>query len=161
MIDVMWLDAHARLGLDEATEGALMNKTYDNPYELIENMKPQDRANQNDHIVCGQFLDRIDGEIQSMRTNVKQEGKEYVKAITLRSDKILSSLEILTHERTKENAEDLQKDPQQVDEELEPKEIAKPIAELKEKSIKELPMIRIPFPSRLGEKQRLDEDKFV
>ncbi|KAA3473330.1 acidic leucine-rich nuclear phosphoprotein 32 family member B-like [Gossypium australe] len=87
-------------GLDEAVVGTLMNRTYEDVYEIIENMalnsfqwlierftngqkpamKPQDRANLSDHIACGQPLDRIEGEMQSMRTDVKQVQSECINS---------------------------------------------------------------------------------
>ncbi|KAA3487069.1 gag-asp_proteas domain-containing protein [Gossypium australe] len=156
------LDAHARLGLDGATGGALMNRTYEDAYELIENMeddiyqqlvgklnyieasnnalsiyggdkplfhyinnptedKLQERANLNDHtsirtdVKQVQFectnlvktLTKLEDQMSqliSMMGDIKRqigigilinteddprrEGKEHVKAITLRSDLI-------------------------------------------------------------------------
>ncbi|KAA3464070.1 Integrase, catalytic core [Gossypium australe] len=82
-----------------------------------------------------QIVTRIPSNIEN---NPQREGKEHVKAIKLRSCKVLRA-----------------------DVKPESKEVAKPIAEPKDKSIKELAMTRIPFPLRLEENQRRDDDGFV
>ncbi|KAA3470408.1 acidic leucine-rich nuclear phosphoprotein 32 family member B-like [Gossypium australe] len=69
--------------------------------------------------------------------NPRREGKENVKAIALYSGKVLSCLDNLPQEEIKEDTEDLQKDPQQVENELEPEEVAKSKEELiKESALK-------------------------
>ncbi|KAA3484132.1 Integrase-like protein [Gossypium australe] len=60
-----WLDRHERLGLDGATGGALMNKTYVDAYDLIENMP---RACEGDRTSFGK--------VQSSLENPTQEGNK-------------------------------------------------------------------------------------
>ncbi|KAL1104929.1 hypothetical protein V6Z11_D04G099300 [Gossypium hirsutum] len=48
----------------------------------------RDRANPNDHTVCGQCLDRISGEIQSMKTKAKK-----VQSKCTNSSRTLTKLE--------------------------------------------------------------------
>ncbi|KAA3479732.1 acidic leucine-rich nuclear phosphoprotein 32 family member B-like [Gossypium australe] len=120
-------------------------------------------ANSNSHTICGQHLDRIEGEIQSMRidskctnlirtltkledqintgilnnieNNPRREGKEHMKEIMLRSSKVVSSLENPTQ-----------------------KEVVAPTIEPKIETIKDSIVVKILFPSRLEEKQKQDED---
>ncbi|KAA3479631.1 bromodomain-containing protein [Gossypium australe] len=55
--------------------------------------------------------------------NSRREGKEHVKAIALRSSKVLSSPENPTQEMNKENTDDLQEEPLEADDEPELEEV--------------------------------------
>ncbi|KAA3470882.1 acidic leucine-rich nuclear phosphoprotein 32 family member B-like [Gossypium australe] len=197
-----------------------MNRMYEDAYELIESMamtsfqcptklhtysqrpstKPQDRANPSDHTIGGQRLDRIKGEVQSLRMDVKQVqskctnstrtltklqdqirqlmsmmgdikrqitennprrgGKEHVKAITLWSGKVLSSQEHPTQEVDIQNTDDLQERSLEAEDEMKLEEVIAPIVEPGKETTKDSTIANIPFPSRLEEKQKREEDEF-
>ncbi|KAH1097034.1 hypothetical protein J1N35_013955 [Gossypium stocksii] len=101
---------------------------------------PQERANQNDHTMCGQRLDQIQGEMQSISTEVKQrEGKENVNAVVLILGEVLSTPENQTQVENKEDNNGLQKEGiQNTNTETEPKEVAKPATEPKVEPNREL-----------------------
>ncbi|KAA3483041.1 reverse transcriptase [Gossypium australe] len=61
----------------------------------------------------------------------------------------------------RENAECLQEEPPEANKELEPKEVIELAVKSKNESTKEPAITEVPFPSRLGKKQRWDEDEFV
>ncbi|KAA3461581.1 Retrovirus-related Pol polyprotein from transposon opus [Gossypium australe] len=109
------------------------------------NQKPQERANPNDHTICGQRLDRIEGEIQSMRTNVKQAQSECTNSSGGSNEPINKKIntEIPT------------------DDEPELEKVDEPTTEQKIEIIKDPIVPKISFPSRLEEKQKLDEYKSV
>ncbi|KAA3473834.1 acidic leucine-rich nuclear phosphoprotein 32 family member B-like [Gossypium australe] len=80
--------------------------------------------------------------------NPLREEKEHVKAIALRYGKVLSSPENPTKEMNKENTNDLQEEPLEVDDEPEPVEVVAPTIELEIETIKYSIVAKISFPSR-------------
>ncbi|KAA3466437.1 parathymosin-like [Gossypium australe] len=121
-------------------------------------MKPQERANPNNRIVCGQRMDQIEGEMQSMRIEVKQ---EQVKAIVFCSGKVLSSPNNPTHEEDEKGANDLQDEILQNDDAgSEPEKVVKSTVESEvEQSVEPIP-IKVPFHSRLEGKRKRDDAEF-
>ncbi|MBA0838033.1 hypothetical protein Goarm_010131, partial [Gossypium armourianum] len=75
------------------------------------------------------------GVLSNTKNNPWRERKEHEKAITLRSGKVLSSLEKLAYEENKEDSEDLQGNSQETKNEPEPEEEAEPVVESEGKPI--------------------------
>ncbi|KAA3487059.1 Integrase-like protein [Gossypium australe] len=125
------LDAHVRSGLDGAIGGALMNRTEEDAYDLIENMEMNS-------YIKRKIGTRIPSNIEN---NPRREGKEHVKAIVFSSRRVLSSPENLTSEENKEDNSDLQENLQQVEKEPKLEEVAK----LEEELIKEPALTNVAF----------------
>ncbi|KAA3483185.1 acidic leucine-rich nuclear phosphoprotein 32 family member B-like [Gossypium australe] len=86
------------------------------------------------------------------------ERKEHMKTIALRSSKVLSSPNNPTQKENKEDTDYFrEEDPQKADDEPEPEKVAEPVAELEDEPIKEVALIKVPFPSRSEEKRKRDE----
>ncbi|MBA0653625.1 hypothetical protein Goklo_020779 [Gossypium klotzschianum] len=96
----------------------------------------------------------------NMEDNPWRKGKEHVKAISLQLGKILSSPETNTLETIVEYNDDPQEVSLEVKNEPESKEVITPVAEKENEVTKDSVVAKIPFPSRLEEKQRWDDDEF-
>ncbi|KAA3483800.1 Integrase, catalytic core [Gossypium australe] len=112
-----------------------------------------------DDAICGQRLDIIEGEIQSIRQadthvprntedNPRRDGKEHVNAISLHSSKTLTNPNEPIQK--KDNSIDIADDP------LDENEPEEKIGKLTEPVVE-----AVPFPSRLVDKQRRDKEEFV
>ncbi|KAA3480284.1 Aspartic peptidase [Gossypium australe] len=113
-------------------------------------------------IMMGDIKRQIDIDIPgNIENNARKEGNEHLKAIVLRSGKVLSSPETLTQEETKKSVEDLQEDPQEADEKPELEEVMELTAEPEKESKKEPTITQVPFLSRLEKRQKWDEDEFL
>ncbi|KAA3483571.1 Integrase-like protein [Gossypium australe] len=127
------LDAHARSGLDAATGGALINRTYEDVYELIENMAVSS---------CQWPTKRHTyGQKQSTKPPERSNPNEH-------------------NEGTKKDIDDLLEELLEAINKLVLEEVAELAAEPEKELIKESATTKVPFPSQLEEKQMRDEDEF-
>ncbi|KAA3477000.1 bromodomain-containing protein [Gossypium australe] len=97
----------------------------------------------------------------NIEDNPWREGKEHLKAIAFRSSKVLSSPEIPTLEETVDNIDEPQNNSLEMEDRPELKEKNAPAAEMGKETPKDAEFTKVPFPSRLEERQKRDEDEFV
>ncbi|KAA3483936.1 parathymosin-like [Gossypium australe] len=90
--------------------------------------------------------------IGNKEDKLRSKGKEHVKAIELRSGKVLSSLENPTLEVVMEKTDDPQDESLEAEKEPRPKEVKTPSVEPEKETPKDAEITKIPFPSRLEEK---------
>ncbi|MBA0680014.1 hypothetical protein Goari_011746 [Gossypium aridum] len=92
--------------------------------------------------------------------NMAREGKEPVKAIALRSNRVLSSLEIHTLEVTVDNIDQPKGNSLEDGNRPELEKENAPTVEIGKETPKDAEITKVPFPSKLEERKKRDEDEF-
>ncbi|KAA3484988.1 bromodomain-containing protein [Gossypium australe] len=112
--------------------------------------------------MMGNIKRKIDTGIPSnMEDNPQREGKEHVKAIALQSGKVLSSPETTSSETIVEKSDEPQEVLLEAKDEPESKEVITPVVGTEKEITKDFVGTRFPFPSRLEEKKKWNDNEFV
>ncbi|KAA3461172.1 troponin T, skeletal muscle-like [Gossypium australe] len=88
------------------------------------------------------------------KDNPWREGKEHVKAITFRLGKVLSSLGIPTSDVAMDNTDEPQDNSLEVKDEPKSEDENTPATEMGKETPKDAEITKVPFPSRLEEREK-------